>query len=541
MEKRYIAVLDLGDNTLRLAVATCDDEGLTSLIALVERPSQGVSCGKIENIALVCQTINELLEELEQEYSLRVESLYAGISGTFIRSARHSDHVYVSAPHSGVTAQDVEALAERMANVQSPDGEIIMERFAQNYMVDGVTEVKNPVGSFGRKLSSIYNFILCQQTPAKRVELALDNCGVKLLSNHSNALVISDAIATDEERREGVVIVDVGSQLTDIAICQHNVVRYIASVPLGANAINADIKYMMIPEQYIEKLKCNYGNAVSDLTDKNRAVKVPGRTVREDKRILLRNLSMVIEARALDIAEFVRSEIREAGYEGRISYLVLTGGSAKLTNFDELLHRTTGLDVRVGYPINGFDDMSQMKIALPDYSALAGLLIKGASLEPCSVVELATQMDDSALELIEEPLEELDSVPYQDDKVDDREESIHRGELPLRSELPIERSRLPREQELNLPISSHQDRPVVKQQIESEVEPPLVTKPSEVEQSEVKQEETEQSTTTPQPESQDYYEDDDDSQESQKGIKGLFGRLANTINKSFGGEDNEDI
>lgn len=532
-------MLDLGDNTLRLAVATCDDEGLTSLIALVERPSQGVSCGKIENIALVCQTINELLDEMEQEYSLRVESLYAGISGTFIRSARHSDHVYVSAPHSGVTAQDVEALADRMANVQSPDGEIIMERFAQNYMVDGVTEVKNPVGSFGRKLSSIYNFILCQQTPAKRVELALDNCGVKLLSNHSNALAISDAIATDEERREGVVIVDVGGQLTDIAICQHNVVRYIASVPLGANAINADIKYMMIPEQYIERLKCNYGNAVSDLTDKNRAVKVPGRTVREDKRILLRNLSMVIEARALDIAEFVRSEIREAGYEGRISYLVLTGGSAKLTNFDELLHRTTGLDVRVGYPINGFDDMSQMKIALPDYSALAGLLIKSASLEPCSVVELATQMDDSALELIEEPLEEFDSVLHQDEEVADREESIPSGELPLRRELPTEDNRLPREQELNLPILPNQDKPVVKQQKESEVEPPVVTKPSD---SEVNQEQPKQSEDMPQPESQDYYdEEDDDNQEPQKGIKGLFGRLANTINKSFGGEDNEDI
>lgn len=516
VEKRYIAALDLGDSTLRLAVATCDDEGLVSLIALVERPSQGVKRGRIDNIALVCQTIKELLEELQEEYCLQVKSLYAGISGEFIRCARHSDHVFVVNPQSGVSHSDVEALSDRMANVQSPEGEVIMERFAQNYMVDGVTEVKNPVGSFGRKLSSVYNFILCQQTPAQRVDLALKNCGVSLDASHSNALVLCDAVATPDERREGVVVVDMGSEVTDIAICQHNVVRYVASIPLGSNSINADIKYMMIPERYIEQLKCEFGNAVSDLTDIKRTVKVPGRTPREDKRILLRNLSMAIEARALDIAEFIRSEIRHASYEGRVPYLVLTGGSAKLTNLDELMHRTTGLDVRVGYPINGFDEESQMRLSLPDYSTIAGLLIKSAAHGSSTVVELPSKTESSPLQLVEEVIDEKSSA----------DNSVIDQTLP----------ELDKIESVQTPIVP--PRAVEQSEPTSEPTPEPETKPTPEEP--INQVDT---STTQEPQSQEYYEDEeeDDDDKPKRGIKGLFGKLANSINRSFGGDDNEDV
>ncbi len=506
---------------LRLAVATCCDDGVASLIALVERPSQGVKRGQIDNIALVCNSINELLEELQHDYCLKLDSLYAGISGEFIRCARHSDHVFVATPENGVSSADVKALSDRMANVQAPEGEVIMERFAQNYMVDGVTEVKNPEGSFGRKLSSIYNFILCQQTPAQRVELALRNCSVSLMGSHSNALVLCEAIATEEERSEGVVIVDVGSEVTDVAICQHNVVRYIASIPLGASAINADIKYMVVPERYIEQLKCDFGNAVSDLTDAKRAVKVPGRTPREDKRILLRNLSTAIEARALDIAEFVRSEIRDAGYEGRVPYLILTGGSAKLTNFDELMHRTTGLDVRVGYPINGFDEVSQSKLALPDYSTLAGLLIKSSRLSPCSVVELEPQSDGSEL-IVEEEIEE-----------DTQDEALN--EDPI---LPLQTAPSP----VVRPIPTPAVEPPLREKVETDdvksgqqSEP--VASAADIEAQRAA------SSDNSEPDDDNEYDDeyDDDEQTQSRGFKGFLGRIAGSINKSFGGEDSEDI
>ena len=113
-----------------------------------------------------------------------------------------------------------------------------------------------------------------------------------------------------------------------------------------------------------------------------------GRTAREAKDILLRNLATVIEARATDIVEFVQQEIKDSGFAGKLAYgIVLTGGSAKLKDLDELCRRVTGLDVRVALPESGITESSKEKVADPAFSTVVGLLIRGSKLGGCAVLE----------------------------------------------------------------------------------------------------------------------------------------------------------
>lgn len=77
---------------------------------------------------------------------------------------------------------------------------------------------------------------------------------------------------------------------------------------MGASAISRDIRSQSIPEKHVESLKCKYGSAVARLAP-DKLIRVSGRTAREAKDILLRNLATVIEARATDIVEFVQQEI----------------------------------------------------------------------------------------------------------------------------------------------------------------------------------------------------------------------------------------
>lgn len=113
-----------------------------------------------------------------------------------------------------------------------------------------------------------------------------------------------------------------------------------------------------------------------------------GRTAREAKDILLRNLATVIEARATDIAEFVLQEIKDSGYIGKLAYgIVLTGGSAKLKDLDELFRRVTGMDVRVASAETGIAEESKEKTADPAYATAVGILLKGAEQGACAFVE----------------------------------------------------------------------------------------------------------------------------------------------------------
>lgn len=388
--KNYTVAVDLGSSNVVVAVGEkSSDEGI-DVVCIVSKPVEGVNAGRIDNIELVSRAIREAVSEAEEQLGIRITEAYAGISGDFVRCARHTDHVFVYDPQNGVNQKDVDALFDRMRNVQAPDDETIMERIPQNYMVDDNQEVKNPVGSFGKKLSSTFNFILCLRTPMQRLDMALKRLGIKMLSVTSNAVATSEAVLLPDEKEEGVAVVDIGGGVTDVAVYYRNVVRYIATIPMGASAINRDIRTMSVPEKHVESLKQKYGSAVAELAPEDKLIRVNGRTAREAKDILLRNLATVIEARATDIAEFVSQELKDSGYAGKLAYgIVLTGGSAKLKDLDELFRRVTGMDVRVASAETGVAEESKERVADPAYATAVGILLKGAEQGACAVIERA--------------------------------------------------------------------------------------------------------------------------------------------------------
>lgn len=389
MEKRsYTVAIDLGSSKVAVAVGGRNADGLVDVDALSVKPIEGVNAGRIENIELVSRAVKEAVAEVEEELGIRITEAYAGISGEFVRCARHTDHVFVYDPQNGVSRRDVDSLFDRMRNVQAPDDETIMERVPQNYVVDDAQEVKNPVGSFGKKLSSTFNFVLCHQTPMQRLDMALRRLGIRMLAVYPDALVTPEAVLLADEKEEGVAVVDLGAGTTDVAVYFRNVVRYVATVPIGASSINSDIRSLSVPEKYVENLKCKYGSAVAELAPENKLIRVSGRTAKEAKDILLRNLATVVEARATDIAEFVMQELKDSVYSQKLAYgLVLTGGSARLKDVDELFRRVTGMDVRIGCAETGFTDAAKEILSDPALATVAGILLKGSEQAPCMVNE----------------------------------------------------------------------------------------------------------------------------------------------------------
>lgn len=199
--KNYTVAVDLGSSNVVVAVGEKAAEGQMEVASIVSKPVEGVNAGKIENIELVSRAIREAMSEAEEQLGIRITEAYAGISGDFVRCARHTDHVFVYDPQNGVNQKDVDALFDRMRNVQAPDDETIMERVPQNYVVDDNQEVKNPVGSFGKKLSSTFNFILCLRTPMQRLDMALKRLGIKMLGVTSNAIATAEACCCPTRRR----------------------------------------------------------------------------------------------------------------------------------------------------------------------------------------------------------------------------------------------------------------------------------------------------------------------------------------------------
>lgn len=389
--KNYVVAVDLGSSNVVVAVAAKNEFGSLDVKAVVSKPlpAESVTAGQIYNHEQAGQAVIAACMEAGDAAGIRITEAYAGISGEFVRCARHTDYVFVTNPQTGVGEEDVKSLFGRMHNLQAPEKEVIMEQIPQNYVVDDNQEVQNPIGSFGRKLSSTFNFVLCHTTPMERLTMALKRANVEVAQIIPNPLAIPEAVLSADEKEEGVALVDIGAGVTDVTIYHRNVVRYVASIPIGAAAINQDIGTMGVPTRFVESLKQQYGSAVAEKASETKLVRVPGRTAREAREILLRNLATVIESRAMDIIDFVKEEIKISGYAGKLGYgIVMTGGSANLNDLDELFRRATKMEVRVAVPEFGISAESAELVADPQYATAVGLLVKGAALGATAYVQM---------------------------------------------------------------------------------------------------------------------------------------------------------
>lgn len=389
MEKKsYIVGVDIGSSNVVVVVGTRNADGSLNIDGIASRPvAGGVTSGRIGNVRSVGAAIRGAKEELEEELGIRINEAYAGISGNFIRCASYTDHVFIKDSSRCITKEDVAALHERMRNVLADDGEQIMDRIPQNYVVDDGSETDDPVGAFGRKLSSTFLFILCSREQIERVKMAFHNANLRLLDICVNPAVSPEVLLSDEERDEGAAVIDIGGGTTDVSIVRGGKLRYVASVPIGASTIDDDLHAFGIAKINAEQMKKKFGSAVADMVspDISVPIQMPGQTKKDFLQV---NLVKIIEARLKDIAEFAWDEIRSAKFASRIPCgIVLTGGSALLENIDELFRRETGANVRLGAARYGIDEESQQKIGTYAHSTAVAVLLFGSEHGFCEVTE----------------------------------------------------------------------------------------------------------------------------------------------------------
>ena len=382
--KSYIVAVDVGSSEVVVAVGSPNEGGVLEILTVVSEPTDGVSAGLVDNSKSVGQALRRARERAEQDVRIAITDAYVGISGKFVRCARYTDHVFVEDVENCISQRDVNALMERMRNVKAADGEVIMDLFPLSYKGDAGTEMRNPVGCYSKQLSSTYNFILCEHMAKDRLRRVFLDAGIKIRGMFANAAVMADSVVSTDDKEEGVAVVDIGGGVTDVAVYYGGALRYIASIPIGGSAVNADIRAYGIPEKQVEKLKKRYGTAVADLTpDDIIQVRNSSRSL---KSILRLNLAAVIEARMTDIAEYVWNEIRDAGFGKKLSAgIVLTGGGAGLKNIDELFRRVTGQEVRVACAEMGVATESLEKVSSPASTVAVSLLLRGAQTGACPV------------------------------------------------------------------------------------------------------------------------------------------------------------
>jgi cell division protein FtsA len=382
MENQYAVGLDIGTTKIVAIIGRKNDYGKIEVLGKGKAKSNGVHRGVVNNITQTIQSIQQAVEEAENESNLEIKDVVVGIAGQHIRSLHHSDYITRQDPEKVIDEEDIENLKNQVLKLVMLPGEEIIHVLPQDYKVDSQAEVDEPIGMFGGRLEANFHVVVGQVASIRNIARCVKSAGLEMANITLEPLASAEAVLSQEEKEAGVAMIDIGGGTTDLAIFKDGIIRHTAVIPFGGNVITEDIKEgCSIIEKQAELLKVKFGSAWPGENKDNEIVSIPGLRGRDPKEITLKNLSKIIHARVTEIIEEVFQEIKNYGYDEPkkklIAGIVLTGGGAQLKHIKQLVEYITGMDTRIGYPNEHLANDSHEELSSPMYATAVGLLMNG--------------------------------------------------------------------------------------------------------------------------------------------------------------------
>ena len=377
-----IVGLDIGTTKISIMIGRKNQYGKIDILAQGKAVSIGVSRGIVANIDQTVASIKEAVQEAETISGIKIQEVFVGIAGQHIKSLQHRGQIVRDNIEIEITREDIDKLKSNMFKLITIPGEEVIHVFPQEYTVDGEDGIQDPKGMAGVKLEANFHIITAQVGAVKNIMRCVEKAGLTPKDLVLEPLASAVATLDEDEKREGVALVDIGGGTTDVAIFLDNIIRHTAVIPFGGNVITKDIKAgLQILEKQAELLKVKFGSAMYTEDQENVMVSIPGLRGREPKEIAVKNLSEIIGARMKEIIDLVYHEIKVSGYENKLmTGIVLTGGGSQLRNLKQLVAFITGKETRIGYPNEHLGSESKDIVISPMYSTGVGLVMKGFEL-----------------------------------------------------------------------------------------------------------------------------------------------------------------
>ncbi len=378
-EMRRLVGLDIGTSKVAAIVGEVNREGEIEIIGIGTHISRGMKKGVVINIESTVQSIQRAVEEAELMSGCQIDSVYAGIAGSHIRSI--NSHGIVAIRDREVFPQDVERVIDAAQAMAIPADQKILHILPQEYVIDSQDGVKEPLGMSGVRLEAKVHLVTCAVNASQNIEKCIERCGLTVNDVILEQLASSYSVLSDDERDLGVCLVDIGGGTTDIAVFTDGAIRHTTVIPIAGDQVTNDIAMALrTPTQNAEEVKIKYACALTQLAGTEDMIKVPGVGDKPAKELSRQALAEVVEPRYDELFTLIQAELRRSGFEDLVAAgIVLTGGASKMEGVIELAEEIFHMPVSLGSPNNvaGLKDI----VRDPVYATGVGLLQYGKQRE----------------------------------------------------------------------------------------------------------------------------------------------------------------
>jgi cell division protein FtsA len=379
MTKVFPAVgLDLGSSRTRCVVCLVENERLRFL-GHGECASRGWVKSRVADQNAVTECVLEVLRQAEGRAQVSIDAATVGFGGTTVRGANSRSRIELGRPRE-IEQRDVNRALDRVSKVQLREDRAVLQLFPQDFIVEDQPGHRDPRNMLAQRLEANAHVITGSVQEHNCLIGAVNQAHIAVEDTVYEPVAAHFACVLPEDRREGSALVDIGSQSTDLVVYYDESLQLASSLPICGDHFTRDVAmafHISLEEAMLAKEE--YGSATAEFTAENSLIEVSSAGDNTSRELPRRLLNEIIEARATEMFEHVKRELKRVGMENSLlGGVVLAGGGARLPGMCDMAEAVLHCQARNGLPV-GIQDWPA-ELDHPMWTTAAGLAMYSAKL-----------------------------------------------------------------------------------------------------------------------------------------------------------------
>lgn len=369
---KIIGAIEIGTSKVVVLVAELSEGRAMNIIGRGQSTNSGMKKGEITDMRAVSDCTHAAILSAERSAGKQIEHVYLSLSGSHLWGFRHPGATAISSSGNTVTQADVRRAVENAKSKALEPGEVYIHHIRNGFLLDG-KPVENPISRLGAHLEVQYWHVVADEQKVKDHIMVINGFGLDVNDLVLSSLASGSLLASEQEKRQGVLVVDIGKGTTDFVLYRGRRAVQTGVIPVGGDHITNDLGLgLRVKTKLAESLKKRAAKAMVQKEDRTKKVPLVGDLNIGDSFHSQLTINKIVHARLEELFIILKNKLGSALTRNSLPCgVILTGGVSKTPLVADLAEVTLDVPVALG--------QSPEWVRLPDlrepeYATVLGLL-----------------------------------------------------------------------------------------------------------------------------------------------------------------------
>jgi len=374
-----IGAIDIGTAKICCIIASRDrDQPI--LLGIGHQRARGLKSGMVVDADEAERSLRAAVGQAERMAGVTLDRVVISVSCGRLRSSLFAARAPVEGPV--VREHDVDRILSAGEAYLERSGRTVIQLMRSSWRLDSAGGIADPRGLAAREIAVDLTAVTLDDGPLRNLLGIIERSHMVADRLVAAPYASAMAVTSEEERRLGTLVVEMGAGVTSLAAFSDGRLVYLDTIPVGGNHVTYDLARELltsVPEA--ERIKTLYGTLVHAASNESEIFTYPlaGKDEGTDHQVSKAFVRGVIKPRIDGLIDIVAERLDDAGLGGHAARrIVLTGGASQLLGLDQAWSQRFGATVRAGRP----QPIGRMLLSMcsPAFATVLGLV--GVAAQP---------------------------------------------------------------------------------------------------------------------------------------------------------------